>query len=677
MRSALVTLMALVLSTVGFGPLGRAPEAAAAPHQLVRIELLQVTPDTLTATGTVTIKGRVTNTSGKPMRYVSVAMWRDYYPIVASSDLQWTLNSPPEAPEGYRMTSPESSFVNLSTDPHPTFAAGQSAEFTLSAPVQDLRLIDTAPGRAYLLGVHVRAFPAGQGNQTVGRSRVLMPWDPTAPGSTVQARLAPIVLLASAPALALDGTFTDDHLAGELTGRLHTLLRAAELPGATPVLDPALYDEVAAMADGYTVGDVDVPAEDPRARSAADWLARVNTLLRAGRVYRTPYGNADVATAAALNRTGALDWAAQALPSTHPLARVPLAVWPAYGRTLARQDVERLQALTPQLWVQPGSGSVERFRDQVFVTHDVEAASGGPGPEPSTTVPQRRARLLTQLVVERRPVILAVTRADEAASLLGLPTWVHTVPLPPATTATSLPLITRSSAPADKPLLWSEVLATRQRLNRWLDLSGTQDVTAVDVAQVASRAQNPGLNQSQGLAWLQRASASVPDHLESDVVIALADSFVVGENNAMLPMTVTNRSTHPIRVKVRLLSDHPARIDIPETDLVTIAPGQSISLRFRPRATTNGVVGFTAQAVTAGGRPVGQPTRFSINATSFGRVGWIIIIASGVIVLGGTALRIRQVQGSRRAARAVAPDGGGGEPGTSEPRVDTTSRPHP
>ncbi len=67
--------------------------------------------------------------------------------------------------------------------------------------------------------------------------------------------------------------------------------------------------------------------------------------------------------------------------------------------------------------------------------------------------------------------------------------------------------------------------------------------------------------------------------------------------------------------------------------------------------TTNGSVNVTAQLETPQGRPIGSAINITLRATSFGRVGWVIIILSGVVFMGATAIRIRQVQRERAQAR--------------------------
>jgi Family of unknown function (DUF6049) len=95
---------------------------------------------------------------------------------------------------------------------------------------------------------------------------------------------------------------TSNDLAAELKqgGRLATLLDAgASHPGAalTWVIDPALLDDVAAMARRYEVGGktncTDAPAQ-PASKAAASWLARLRQVTAAQPPVLTPYANVDM-----------------------------------------------------------------------------------------------------------------------------------------------------------------------------------------------------------------------------------------------------------------------------------------------------------------------------------------------------------------------------------------------
>lgn len=663
-------LLMLALCLALLGSVGATqPITAAATTPPVRIELLSVTPDALDPKATVTVTGKVTNTSGKPLRWVSVVLWRDYYPVVSPADFQYMLNSPADVPMGARMTSPESSFVNLNTEAKPDFEAGATARFTLRAKVSDLGLVNPTPGAAYLLGIHVRGYPVDGDNQTLGRSRFVLPW---APGSEAReaARITPVVQLTSAPSMALDGTLTDDHLAGELKGRLELLMRVAEKPGAAVLVDPALFDELTLMAGGYThSGGVKVPATDPRARAAAAWLGRLEKLRAGGSLYRTPYGNPDLAVAVAARRGDVVNRSKAAMPAKHPLADLPLAIWLEHGATLPASSRSFLSGLKPHLWVEPAASSgAWQLGSSTLLRFDPRVSTGGPGPDPKSSVPQRRGRLLSQLVVEQRPLVLPVRNTSEAQTVLELPSWVSTIPLERMATQLGVPADSKAVPIPSGILRINAAQTTWHRLRNWNDLTGAEGGNHPD--QLASRAMNPLVADRQN-TWLKAATASVPQSFGGGVSLSMAGSFVMGDRSTTLPITITNRSSHPVRVKVVMTSDNAARITIPDTRLVTIAPGRSAQVTFRPEATTNGVVGFTAQLHTEGGTPIGQSRRFSVNATNFGRVGWIIIIASGLVLMGGTAIRIRQVQHERGRTAAKPPRA------TPARRPDITSRPHP
>lgn len=634
---ALLLALACLLALVGAWA-APSPRALAA-EGLVTITLDQVTPDTLSPDATVTITGTVTNTSNQPMTQVQVSFWRSSDPVTTTTDLTRLLDSAWDVPIGARGTA-EHQLHNITSEDSPTFEPGATTTFSVTSTVSELTLTNPGPGTVYLMGVHVRGIPVGDVNQTVGRSRVFLPWQSDQPA----ARVAPVVLLTSAPSLTLDGSLSDDHLAGELSGRLETLLRAAELPGATVLVDPNLVDELRVMATGYRLPGATVPPEDPRPRAAAAWLERFDKLD--GTVYRLPYGNPDLAAAAANQRTEVVQRAAQALPPDHELAALPLAIWTqGTGLTPAARDF--LAPLEPSLWVEPATEDARYAltTSTTLVTHDPSITTGGPGPDPRNSMAQRRGRLLSELALNQRPTVLAVQDAAGAAALLSLVGWATTVGLDELPNASGLPPAT--SVPSAASPLWAAINQAHARMTAWFDLIGTPDQGALQAAQISSRAANPRLGD-RAAQWLEQSIASVPADLQhAGITVQMAETFVLGDSSGNLPITITNASSVAVRVKVRMESDNAQRISIPDTAVVTVPANSSVLVQFTPEARTNGVVEFTAQAVTEGNREVGPPRRFSVNATNFGQVGWLIIIASGVVVLGGTAIRIKQVQRER------------------------------
>ncbi|HNV10478.1 MAG TPA: hypothetical protein PKN27_04000, partial [Propionibacteriaceae bacterium] len=113
----------------------------------------------------------------------------------------------------------------------------------------------------------------------------------------------------------------------------------------------------------------------------------------------------------------------------------------------------------------------------------------------------------------------------------------------------------------------------------------------------------------------------------------------------------------PVTVTVGFVAENPQRLSIPDTEPVLVTAGESVTVMFQPNAQTNGAVAVDAQLRTVGGRPIGPVRSFTVTATSLGRVGWIIMMASGIVFLGATSVRIKQVQRERARVSAVASGG--------------------
>ena len=63
--------------------------------------------------------------------------------------------------------------------------------------------------------------------------------------------------------------------------------------------------------------------------------------------------------------------------------------------------------------------------------------------------------------------------------------------------------------------------------------------------------------------------------------------------------------------------------------------------------------------MTESGRPVGRPFEIEVQVTQNGTTGWAIAIAAGIVLVGSTFLRIRQVAKERTTTT------GGESPGPS------------
>ncbi len=140
-----------------------------------------------------------------------------------------------------------------------------------------------------------------------------------------------------------------------------------------------------------------------------------------------------------------------------------------------------------------------------------------------------------------------------------------------------------------------------------------------------------------------------PAALKSAVELDASARFVMSGRTSQFPLTVTNNLAEPIQVKVQMDTDNPQRLRIPDSEVVTIGPGQNASILVHPEATANGVAIAEAWVATVSGQPVSPSIQITVEMTELGFIGWVIVIVSGAVVLGATALRIWQVR--RKAKR--------------------------
>ena len=658
---ALVSLMVAVLVLLGAGLHGAPPALADEPAPAVTVALTSVSPASPSVTDTVTITGQVRNTSGRPLTKVQVYLWRSTDALADRPALSDVLSSQPDNPLGRRVLVP-GSFFNVTDvsdarsqavpSGKATLEPGESVTFSVRAAVQGEAGLGLSSG-VYLSGVQVRGAIAGSELETLGRARTLL--TVTGPGAA-PAPTHPVVMLDSRPSLLGRSVFLDDHLTDDLDGRLASLLALAQQEGTTLLVDPALFDALTVMSKGYTVRTT--PALSAAAlahgqQAAKTFLAALEPLLNQGRAYRTLYGNPDVARSVAADRAELVTDAA-VLPKGHRLARLPLAVVPARLH-LDRPSAEVLAPLRPAMvlasnlaasaTVQSTAGiPVVRVRDDAF--------DGGPGPNPATSTPQVIGRLQAEQRLGREVTTL-VTSAQQADAELAAAPWRRRVALTGALAA---------ARPADATLDIFEVPALDERAADALDAAGESLVTWGELVGDRLQAQELagsllpqtvsttwGGDTAAATAWLTAAQEQRDAALAAGGVrLHVVRHFVTSADDQEIPVTVTNGLREPVTVKVHFESENPQRMSVADTAAITVAPGDSDTVKVRVTTSANGEVGVTARLVTTSGREVSPVEQVTITATQAGRVGWIIIIASGVVLMAGTAIRIRQVQKERR-----------------------------
>lgn len=674
---AVRSLMVLLLALGGLLLPGLAPARADDETQPVTITLTGMDPALPDRNATITLSGRATNTSGEALSGVQAIFWRDQSPITDGDGFSSALNSAATQPWGARVFDKAGAFSDLTTEQRPTIAPGESVDFQVRAKVSDLELPRTSG--AYLIGVHVLGRVGRKANATIGRARLFVPLPPQGTGAPAPTPVDTVtaVVLSSRPAKIGATLFTDDHLTEEMSagGRLTLLLRAARRDNVSYLVDPALLDELTTMAApaGYQVQQ---PEGDPKPGQggavARRWLEeydRLNVLNG----YRLPFGTPDL-SAISRQQLGNVVPRSIAAGDRVTLSKdLPLIAWGSGGQvapeSLATWEQTQATAIltanaqTSQALLRPlGSTPLISYNPRVF--------DGGPGPDPRTTPIHLRQRLLTEsylasLSGRSTPSVRVITTAEQASADLSADApWVRREPLGALLSQSPSEWSNQLSYPASA--VGAEL--TSGQAGKMRDLGSAFAAYAdlvVDPSPVDERADASVARAAS--SWWRGDPAGFDAFVEPQVERArgllsgptvslnVQRSVIMSGQSGSFPITLTNSLNAPVHVTVDFDSDQPQRLSIAPQRNIVIDAGGSVTVNVQPKAAANGPVRVSAQLMTPNGTPLGRRTSLTVEATNFGFVGWIIVIASGIVLLGATTLRIRQVRRERQVDQADRP----------------------
>ena len=120
-------------------------------------------------------------------------------------------------------------------------------------------------------------------------------------------------------------------------------------------------------------------------------------------------------------------------------------------------------------------------------------------------------------------------------------------------------------------------------------------------------------------------------------------------------------------------SDNSQRLTIKTIKAPHIKAQDNFTDNAEVTAKANGVVPVTAQLMTESGRPVGRPFDIEVQVTQNGTTGWAIAIAAGIVLVGTTFLRIRQVAKERTKTGSGGPAGPPAGDGTDSDELPALS----
>ncbi len=645
-RRAFALLLAWGATVLGLGVLN--PVAARAQTLQVSFTMTAIDVSGTKPDDKVTLQGTVTNTGDTPAFGVQVLLWGSRDPI---RDLA-TLRQAGTNSTGWGVRLPiDSDHYAVITTSAVAFAPGASRKVELRASLADLG-IETRSA-AYAFGADVIASTENAGTYvTAGQLRTFIP----VPGKR-PVPVTSVVLLAATPTRLVDNLFHNDDLTAELSGRLENLLTAAGRPGMSWLIDPALLEEVRDMSDGYEVQDGSKVLPGTGQQVAAAWLARFNNLDRhAGG--RTMFASPDVTAGRIVGDHGMVQRAAHASGEVSGVEDLPLVVVPA-GHILPSATYDFLADSGAEAIIATNTAAAGALQSGPAEPRVLAASAEVPGPAETPGTARRQMALAAAAIAGVKGQLRLLTSLSDVAEDEATSTsWMERRDLGELLGTT--PSVARTFLTAEKPpRLSANQFAVVDRLVDEFDAYGDLVPASVLIGQA-----DAAITRTTASAWIQD-SAGFDDYTDGlrrlvggptvgrAVVLEASPRFLMSSKTNQFPVTVTNKLTEEIRVKVVVRTDNPQRLTVPPTEVVTVEPGQSMTLNIRPEATANGLVIARAHVATADGHRVTPDTAITVEITDLGVVAWIIVGVSGLVLVAATAFRIRQVR--RRTAAAVPP----------------------
>lgn len=634
--------------------------------------------------GTLTVSGRVTNTASTAVSGLAVRLRLSPTPVRSRGEIAdiivGSAGRTGVAVQGTR------------TDVASALEPGQSAPFTISVPIDDLRL-PSSRAEVVVLAVESLGDVAndGQGPVQTGLTRTFLPWFPVA-GQVEPTPVLWLFPLTSAPSRTADGLFLDDHLATEVgeKGRLTRILEAAQdAPSSVSwVVDPALLQSLQDMSDGYeVVSPTGARTKGTGAEDAAAWLARLTSLTTGAEVTAAAYASPDVV---ALHRSGldvdialagtterdlpsrllgrpvesGLSWPPQQLADDGTLDVLRASGVRAVVLTAAALPPNPAVTYTPSGSVDLGSGGSPLRA--VVSDPVVSALSAAPvrsgGATPPTPIEQRQQAL-----------------AEIAMTSLELPSTPRTLVIAPTGTwraygAATRDLVTAtSSSPWSRPEQLSALLAApasdvpraraeypdsakaaelspaylrlvaRERTSLAALRSVAPDAAVTSNGRPTTGDLEEALTRAESAAWrtdpsggrrlLASAARTIDAQTAGVRVISKAPVTLPGDEGT-IPITIANDLDRPARVGVRLTGTPSTRFEADDVPAVTVAPGQKQTVEVAARVVGTGSVDIDITLLTPEGAPFGDPVSTQVRSAAYARAAqWVVGGLFGILVV--------------------------------------------
>lgn len=500
-------------------------------------------------------------------------------------------------------------------------------------------------------------------------------------------------------------------------GRLaETLTTAAAAKNVTVswAVDPDLLATANTESHGYSLYPNGTPGSG--AQNAANWLAEAKAVLSgtglggpgvnstppnsADELWQLPATDPDLGSLAHANPLLADGMVASATTQSAStvmdlIGRAPegTLAWPADGQVdsktlnlakalkpsavIARSDSVNLH--TPlESYTPTGRTTVDGEQlavsdaslDAIFAGDPADAAFKGS--DQSLLASQRLLAESALIALERpnlrtpRTVMVAASRTTASdpklLTALSEASWVKTVGL-------STLLGTRPDAHAQVSTIERDSATTRSDLTTGqLTATGTLNASLRALSAILTQPDpaidlfTPAVLRTVSTAWRSSTAAqtaftgAVQGRLETSMdlvsLVQKSDLTLSGKSGA-IPFTVENRFSYPVRVGIRITTDH-AGLTVQSITVQTVPQGSTTVNVHVSSAVSGTRVTVTAQLVTPDGADYGDPQSLRVTVSSIGSITLVIFGLSAALLVVAVGLRI--YRGRRTRDPQAVPD---------------------
>ena len=661
------------------------------------VTLDQLTPSYVPRRGPVRVNGSITNEDDEPWTAINIHAFISAAPITSSAAFAQAARLAPDEPVGERITAP-GTFDTLAS-----LAPGETAQFSLTVPRSALGV--SAAG-AYWFGVHALGqSPEGRDAIADGRARTFLPLVPRSRRSVATALVVPLRQRIS---YAADGRLAGLEAWSELLapgGRLRSLVDFGASAGSRPLtwlLDPALTDAVRTLTlgnpprslapapasappsgspspDGTTSPEPapsptgDPSEEDPDLAAAAEagtaWLDRLHEALGTGEILALPYGDVDVAAAAARD---ASIYEQARRRSGNVLAPWGLPTTPAVAAPDGYLNESGVGVVEPGTTVLvsdrmfPGSApAVARMAGARLVTTSTDTAAGGPGPDDPLAPVALRQRIVSEAALRllapgHRPLVVVLPQnwAPTATTgfFEGLDTgWLHLTTVAdvaghagralPADSLKYPPAQARHELDGANFTSAAALIAAGKTLQNVLSGNTTVDSLVADQALTStSYANRPHPDAARTEA--DRSRLWIEKQLRS-IQVTAPRAVTLSSASGRFAATLTNDLDQTVTVSLEAQVERGLRVSVPES--IEIGPHGRTTVLLNASARSLGVHNLTLVVTDGDGTPLGSSDSVPIRSAQVSDVIWVILGTGVALLFGAIAVRlVRRVRAARR-----------------------------